>query len=405
MPIFMSVFTPTFIAFGLFGLINNILYVVILSAAVDLVGSSTPKALVLLTDIIPAFLVKLIAPFVFEWIPYTTRLWMLVGLSVGGMLIIALSGETDVSTKIFGILFASLSSGIGEVTFLQLTHFYDEKQAIGGFSTGTGGAGLLGSFVFLLLTNILRLEVWVSLLMFAIVPFGLAVTYFVVLPKLQSYSRLPGDPDGSVQNCSFRPQNENRTRNLQGHVSATLAKIRPLVTPYMVPLFTVYVSEYVINQGIAPTLTFDLGELPAWLFKSNRDIYVVYGFLYQLGVFVSRSSINFGYRFRHLYRMSLLQLLNVGICICQSVWEVPLLSIWLVCVLVFYEGLLGGLLYANTFLSVSEEVPKDRREFSMGAVGVSDSFGIVVAGCINFWLEGMLCYWQRQQGKDWCETK
>ena len=36
-----------FLSFLLFGLINNILYVVILSAAIDLVGSSTPKAVVL----------------------------------------------------------------------------------------------------------------------------------------------------------------------------------------------------------------------------------------------------------------------------------------------------------------------------------------------------------------------
>lgn len=405
----MSIFTPTFTAFGLFGLINNILYVVILSAAVDLVGTATPKAVVLLADIIPAFVAKLIAPFVFQWIPYTTRLWMLVGLSVGGMLLIALSRQHDVSTKLLGILLASLSSGIGEVTFLQLTHFYNEKQAIGGFSTGTGAAGLLGSFAFLFLTNILRLEVWVSLLLFAVAPFGLAVTYFFVLPELLSYTRLPnevnGDTQGVAPNESFLLQSDDTFTNVKEHFEATLSKIRPLVVPYMVPLFTVYVSEYVINQGISPTLTFDIGGLPAWLFKSNRDIYVVYGFLYQLGVFVSRSSINYGYRFKNLHRMSILQFFNVVICLSQSVWEMPLPSIWLVCMLMFYEGLLGGLLYANTFLSVSEEVAKDEREFSMGTVGMSDSFGIVVAGCINFWLEGMLCYWQRQQGKDWCETK
>jgi hypothetical protein len=38
------------------GLINNILYVMILSAAQDLVGKNTPKGVVLLADILPSFL-------------------------------------------------------------------------------------------------------------------------------------------------------------------------------------------------------------------------------------------------------------------------------------------------------------------------------------------------------------
>ena len=46
----------TFASFFIFGLLNNILYVIILSAAIDLVGPSTPKAIVLLADIIPSFL-------------------------------------------------------------------------------------------------------------------------------------------------------------------------------------------------------------------------------------------------------------------------------------------------------------------------------------------------------------
>lgn len=52
-----------FITFLVFGLVNNILYVVILSAAIDLVGSATPKGVVLLADIMPSLLIKALAPF------------------------------------------------------------------------------------------------------------------------------------------------------------------------------------------------------------------------------------------------------------------------------------------------------------------------------------------------------
>jgi battenin len=72
----------TAIAFFIFGLINNILYVIVLSvilllllrltrqAALDLVGPTVPKAVVLLPDIIPSFLFKAVAPYFFHIVPY-----------------------------------------------------------------------------------------------------------------------------------------------------------------------------------------------------------------------------------------------------------------------------------------------------------------------------------------------
>ena len=128
-----------FLSFLLFGLINNILYVVILSAAIDLVGSSTPKAVVLLADIVPAFLIKVVAPFVIHLVAYKARLWCLVALSVVGMLIVSTGSGANagsVGFTVFGICLALASAGLGEITFLLLTHFYNEKYSIGGFSIG-----------------------------------------------------------------------------------------------------------------------------------------------------------------------------------------------------------------------------------------------------------------------------
>ncbi|ODV78552.1 protein BTN1 [Suhomyces tanzawaensis NRRL Y-17324] len=402
--------TRVFVSFFVFGLLNNILYVVILSAAIDLVGSSTPKAVVLLADIIPSFTIKLTAPFFVHLLPYQTRIWLLVGLSSVGMLVISLSHA--IPLKIVGIALASLSSGLGESTFLQLTHFYREEWAIGGFSSGTGGAGLFGSFLFMFMTNVLGMKVWVVLFLFSVAPFGFIGVFYGALPKPEASSGFPGldleRPSSSYQFIGSDPDISAEEEAASGsitttaHVMATINKIKPLVLPYMVPLSSVYISEYVINQGISPTLLFPLEDLPRWLFSSYRDIYVVYGFLYQLGVFVSRSSVNFGIRIKNLYWLSALQFFNVLITLCQSTYDVPFSLIWLLLVLVFYEGLLGGFLYINTFMSVSEEVPLSRREFSMGAVSISDSFGVVMAGCINWWLEAKLCGWQVQRGRDWC---
>ena len=56
----------------------------------------------------------------------------------------------------------------------------------------------------------------------------------------------------------------------------------------------------------------------------------------------------------------------------------------------------------NTFAEISDRVGKEEREFSLGAVTVSDSGGICVAGFVGMVLEVELCGWQVSRGRDWC---
>lgn len=401
--------------FFLFGLLNNILYVVILSAAIDLVGASTPKAIVLLANITPALAIKATAPFYIHRFPYSTRIWVLLLLSSLGMLITSLTPSSAISLKVSGIALGSLSSGLGELTFLQLTHFFPRKFAIGGFSSGTGGAGLLGSFVFLLLTNILSLPVWAVLFGFAVVPWAFILVFFIALPEPETtYYPIESPPytlqiDADDESGMETGPNDGRHSSFQWvdfklHFEETIEKIHPLFLTYMLPLGSVYLSEYVINQGVSPTLLYPLETLPKWLFSSYRDIYVVYGFIYQVGVFVLRTSNLFGVRFHNLYLMALLQFANLLLLIIQSTTDMPFGSIYALMVVIFYEGLLGGLSYVNTFMSVSENVAPEMREFSMGCTSMSDSVGVVVAGCINWWLEPKLCSLQVARGREWCRS-
>lgn len=399
----------TFLSFLIFGLINNVLYVVILTAAIDIVGSSTPKAAVLLADIIPALLVKLVSPFLIQLLLYKVRVWALVFLSTTGMLLVSTSSDSSSHSKLLGICMASLSSGLGEISFLQLTHYYNESLSIGGFSMGTGAAGLVGSFAFLLLTNILGMPSWRALLIFAFIPCALPVIFSALLPPIEymaGYRTLSGDNSNQIPrhiHVRDSPQDfKSILALLKSHTGSTLQRMRPLFKPYMIPLCSVYVAEYTINQGVSPTLLFPLEDLPRWLFKSYRDLYVVYGFLYQFGVFLSRSSVTVGIRVRKLYLLNLLQTLNLGITVLQSLYDKPFTSIWPLMLLILYEGILGGLSYVNTFMSVSESIAKENREFSMACVGISDSLGIMLAGCINWWLEIHLCNLQVERGRGWC---
>jgi battenin len=124
---------------------NTVFYVIILTAALDLVGPSVPKATVLLACIIPGLATKIVAPYVIHLAPYSLRVFGFVGLSTCGMLAVALSPNTthasSISSKIAGIVLANISSGFGEVSFLSITHYYGPSSLAAWVSEISLGCG------------------------------------------------------------------------------------------------------------------------------------------------------------------------------------------------------------------------------------------------------------------------
>lgn len=403
------------------GLINNVLYVIILSAAQDLVGN-LPKGIVLLADVLPSFFTKLVAPYFIHRVPYPVRILIFVALSTAGMLLIALTPATQsVAVKLAGVILASLSSGGGELSFLGLTHYYG-PMSLAAWGSGTGGAGLAGAGLYVMLTTWFGFSVKGSLLASAFLPVIMLISFFVILPqgplrqgpRNKDYETVPERdlseedvddlPTGNASSSllapgpavataaySTHPEGQNRT------FLANLNRAKALFFPYMLPLLMVYVAEYTINQGVSPTLLFPLQSSP---FSEHRSFYPFYNFLYQLGVFISRSSTPF-IRIHHLYLPSVLQVGNLVFLTLQSLFNfIP--SVYLVFLVVFWEGLLGGAVYVNTFAEIMENVPQADREFSLSATSVSDSAGICIAGFAGMAMETWLCDWNVQHGRDWC---
>lgn len=112
--------------FWLFGLINNVLYVVILSAAVDIVGPTLPKSLVLLADIFPSLAIKLCSPFFIDRIKYSYRIWSLITMSCLGMFLVSFKNLVCLSFRnIFRIyIFRIWRSDIPTANTLLQTNFF-----------------------------------------------------------------------------------------------------------------------------------------------------------------------------------------------------------------------------------------------------------------------------------------
>ncbi|ROT38128.1 BTN1 protein [Sodiomyces alkalinus F11] len=418
--------THVIVAFWLLGLINNVLYVIILSAAQDLVGSSVPKGVVLLADVMPAFVTKLVAPYFIHRVPYSIRVLVMIALSTSGMLLLALTPPSQsVAVKMVGVVLASLSSGGGELSFLGLTHYYG-PLSLAGWGGGTGAAGLVGAGLYVVMTDWWGFSVRDGLLFSACLPAVMLVSFFVVLPrgplrqstKLTEYTAVPERdlddqdvddlPQSAASAALLAPGPSSTAVAYSAHreqpavprntsIRANLRRAGKLFIPYMLPLLLVYIAEYTINQGVTPTLLFPLDGTP---FKEFREFYPMYGFLYQLGVFISRSSIPW-VRIHNLYLPSLLQVGNLVLLALHAMFDfIP--SVYIVFILIFWEGLLGGAVYVNTFAEILDEVPAEDREFSLSATSVSDSGGICIAGFLSIFMEVRLCNWQVSRGRDWC---
>lgn len=159
----------------------------------------------------------------------------------------------------------------------------------------------------------------------------------------------------------------------------------------MIPLFIVYYSEYVINQGVAPNLTFRRNGVIA-----VKDTYTYYQFLYQSGVFVSRSSVHI-FPIRRVWIPCMLQAVNLVLLFTDAYFRI-IPVIWIIFAIIFYEGLLGGAGYVNSFYRISKEVDPRYKEFSMGVAAVADTIGISLAGVTSIWLQPWLKKHQYRRG-------
>ena len=191
------------------------------------------------------------------------------------MLVVALSpshGAGGIAAKVAGIVLANISSGGGEVNFLALTHFYG-TSSLAGWSSGTGGAGLLGAGAYALATTTFGFSVQATLLASALIPMGMLVSFFGLLPlgPLRAAKRTELDYNSAPEQediadvaeeraglleqpngHAVSPAYVNKGTALFGDLHAKLLRARTLVVPYMLPLFLLYVAEYTINQGVAP---------------------------------------------------------------------------------------------------------------------------------------------------------
>ena len=119
-------------------------------------------------------------------------------------------------SRLLGISLASFSSGLGELTYLQLSTRYGRFGAgkgVGWFSSGTGAAGLVGASAWWLVRP---LGVKYGLFSLSFLPLMMGITYAIILPNVEaleaereaskgSYEAVEADDEFAIRDSEDEP--------------------------------------------------------------------------------------------------------------------------------------------------------------------------------------------------------
>ncbi|KAK6626469.1 hypothetical protein RUM44_008942 [Polyplax serrata] len=383
-------------AFWLLGLCNNYIYVIMLSAAHDIIHrvESRPDDLnstlspsqsflgdtgrnctklttgaILLADIIPTLLVKFICSF----LPFYVHFRILLAVTTGILSLVLVATSESVLMAIVGVCFASFNSGLGEITLLSYsTNFV--LHAVAAWSSGTGGAGLVGAFAYAGMTEG-GLTPEQALYISIAVPLLMSISFWGILKQ----------PEGFNHICATDPNEGGQSVTLTGICDGLLDKLRFItkLLPYMIPVGLVYYFEYLINSGLFDKLNFQNSSM------TKESQFRWFNVMYQVGVFVSRSSVTWVH-FEKIWIMAVLQGINFVVFLLEAIYGfIP--NVWFMFALTFWEGLLGGAAYVNTFYNMSYKIDKEQRLFALSIGSIADTVGIVLSGVTTFPLHEFIC--------------
>ena len=269
------------LCFFLFGFCNSAPFMIMLSAAHDLLSRKSAinvgnfkisnqteasnlkfnkydcnqmsTGVVLLADIVPGICIKLIAPFFAHKFKYWQRVSFIIYACSASFLLVSLAPIEAQWLIFIGIVHASLSSSFGEMTFLSLSTLYPTKLSLASWAAGTGTTGFLSSFMYAALTSIANLSPSTAILSMLFIP-NLMMLTFLILPS-PDYAQAKFS-ESYVLSIIHKEINVKKELNMNALKPTDKLKLVKPLLKYMVPLFIVYCSEYLMNQGLYELIYF-----------------------------------------------------------------------------------------------------------------------------------------------------
>jgi len=434
-----------YIAMWWLGMINNLIYCVIISAANDIAteyGSKSEVGLISWANCAMGTLIRFLNAFFLYKHSVGSRIIATTIMNVVGIMIIACSkyvGSTGTAHfwfALLGVTTTGTACSLGEAVLLG----YLEKfppTLVGGFSSGTGMSGVLGSLLYLGLrsagwqfdTSFLLLNVFIAIYVLVFF-FGLReppplLTIEDMASKINSeappaHASLLGQASSTTPTGAHRgieneaefvvegdsmvgaPQDLEPNSSPAERDSYSWARIRRVhgqVFLNSLSLFLVYAFEYAC-QFAAPF------AVPCWTVKSSnffvKNSYVLFQFCYQFGVLFSRSSLSF-FHIEKVHWLTAVQGLNAVFWLLQGkyLWihgdldpengvspdpaANSATGIWALYLLMWFVGLLGGAAYVNVFYKIlnDRDIAPEDRNLAMNLAAIYVNFGIMAGSLLD----------------------
>jgi battenin len=332
---------------------------------------------------------------------------------------------------LLGVAFGSAQCGLGEASLLALAGKIDAStstttiastttthntkgQCLTAFASGTGMAGVFGFFWKWLWTDCLGFTLSITLWLAMVLAGGYWWCFQEVDRQLDIMEQQVGrfavvggildDPvDMTVPDDEdvLTPESESLATHSGSETADDIAltpiteltsmerfKLVLSLWPYMIPLFVVYAAEYALQSGTWTAIGFPLDSV------SSRDrFYEFSNWMYQAGVFVSRSSGTlFTAPLWVLWLMPTLQVVNlVFFCYVASHPSIPTYQPAILYTGALYTGILGGAVYIHGYKRICLDIiPVEYREFRLSATSVAESFGVLLADSMGFVIQACL---------------
>ena len=384
-----------FTALFLIGLVNNFANVLI-GAGAQIISKHFHKQ-----DLLPLFQLMLSScaiPMLLINFRYLSSVNSLLRISVvcGAMLtafvVMSQCIQTDEDwgfpIALMATLLTGLAQTIGECVNLGFLKAFPSDYIVG-FTSGTGFAGIAGAGAWLMckalrLTNTQVFLVFIPLIAVYFIAFIWIYRQGNTNTQVLQYSMIEGGVLDSVSYNSQVLEKEGERDDKSGEKNiavtgnevfsiALFKSVRKSVGFWAINLGLVYFFEYSILIGFADRATLKYSNKESF---TKEYAYEIINVCYQVGVWLSRSSLKF-FKVERTWIVTALQALNWVLWWLEA--EFLFLTKWGEFGLTVWVGCLGGLAYVNTGYLIlnSETVPKPHKEAGMNLTLCFNSFGIL----------------------------
>ncbi|EKE42796.1 BTN1 protein, putative [Entamoeba nuttalli P19] len=408
-----------YIGFFIIGTINNINFVVVNSAASSLCSffkADKWNPLILWCNVFAGLILRILNILFLYKIPIKIRLlfstiFNLVGL-FGMVLCILLQEYTQTTSFIFfGLcLFMILIIGgvqsFAESVILSYSGRFPPEM-VNGWSSGTGFAGVAGSGLYLFFTG---LNIPNTISFTCLTPFCVIyaiVFFFMIKPEVsrnEEQQILINDTNNDRKQEKEHNEYDSIKEELKNELDLMideqkeegtfLEKLKSGIkmTWWLgTNLTLIYFFEYVINPGaIYVAFNKEKSEESNNFFIKN--FYEVLAFCYQLGVFISRSSLPL-FKIKPVWILTIIQCV---LCIFMSIqgnlhfmyneW-----GIWLMIVIMLVVGLVGGSGYVQVmYWILTKQMKKEQRELGISFVTILNTLAVLASSLLSLLLNETL---------------